>query len=109
MRAIVAGADEEGIADALNRAGVTVTEIEGITTRERLVEAGMAEADLFVLTDVKQPTAVPMAAELNENARMVVYDRLSLPEVLSRVTDLAVDPGLLGPDTVAEELVNGTG
>lgn len=109
MNAIVAGPDEDGVVAALDRAGVAVTEIDGLATRDVLTDAGMADADLFVLTDVRQTTAVPLAAELNEDARMVVYDRLSLPEVLTRVTDVAVDPELIGPEMFVEELINGTG
>ena len=104
MSAILAGPDADDLAAHLREQDVDVTVIEDVATRPELEEAGVHEADLFVLTDVGQATAIPIAKDLNDEIRAVVYDRHSLPEFVSGQTDLAVDPELLGPDAVAEEL-----
>lgn len=104
--AVLVGPDPDGIAEALSDAGVGVTAVEGIATRPDLEEAGILEADLLVLTDVEQATVVPIATDLRPELRIVVYDRSSLPEFVSAQTDLAVDPELLGPEDVAEALVD---
>jgi hypothetical protein len=104
MRAVIAGADGDGLGDALEAEGVEVTRVEGIATAESLEAAGIDDADLFVLTDVDDATAVPVAKDRNPGLRIVFYARESLPEFVSGQADLAVDPELLGPDVVAEEL-----
>ncbi|QSG04164.1 DUF7126 family protein [Natranaeroarchaeum sulfidigenes] len=104
MYAILAGPDPDGLGEQLREQGVELGRIEGIATRPKLEEAGAHRADLFVLTDVEQATAIPIAKDLNDEVRAVVYDRQSLPEFVSAQTDLAVDPELLGAETVAEEL-----
>lgn len=107
MYAILAGPDPDGLGAQLREQGVDATTIDGVATRPKLEEAGVHEADLFVLTDVEQATAIPIVKDLNESVRAVVYDRKSLPEFVRGQADLAVDPELLGPDAVAEELATG--
>jgi Trk K+ transport system NAD-binding subunit len=104
MNGILAGPDADDLATHLREQGVDVTVIEGVATRPKLEEAGVHEADIFVLTDIGQATAIPIVKDLNDAVRAVVYDRHSLPEFVAGQTDLAVDPELLGPDAVAEEL-----
>ncbi len=104
MYAILVGPDPEGLGEQLGKQDVDVATIEGVATRPKLEETGVHEADLFVLTDVDQATAIPIVKDLNEEVRAVVYDRRSLPEFVKGQADLAVDPELLGPDAVAEEL-----
>lgn len=104
MNAILAGPDPDELGAQLREQGVDVTTIEGLATRPKLEEAGAHKVDLFVLTDVEQATAIPIAKDLNEDVRAVVYDRQSLPEFVSAQADLAVDPELLGAEAVAEEL-----
>ena len=104
MKAILAGPDEDGLGDELRERNVDVAVVEGIVNRPALEEAGVVTAELFVLTDLEQATAIPIAKDLNEDVRVVVYDRNSLPAFASRQTDIAIDPDLLGPDAVAEEL-----
>jgi len=104
--AVLVGPDEDGIADALDAEGVAVARVEGIATRPDLEDAGILEADLLVVTDVDQATTIPIAADLRPGLKIVVYDRVSLPEFVSAQTDLAVDPELLGPEDVAEALVD---
>jgi len=103
MNVVIAGADPNGISDAVDAEGHTVTVAE-VANRPGLEEAGIHEASVFLLTDMDQATAIPVAKDLNEALRVVVYDERSLPEFASRQTDLVVDPNLLGPDAVAEEL-----
>lgn len=104
MRAIVVGADA-GIADALEAEGADVTRLDGVASGERLEEAGVADADLLVVTDVGEATAIPVARELNPDLRTVAYTGDGVPEFVKGVLDLTVDPALLDATAVAEELV----
>lgn len=107
MTAVLVGPDDAGLGVALADAGVEVTRVEGVPTGDRLADAGAAGADLFVVTDVAEASTIPVARELNPDVRVVVYADESLPAFASGQTDLAVDPALLGPDAVAEELLHG--
>lgn len=103
MKAIVAGPDR-GLADALRTQGVEVARLDGIITGRRLREAGVEDADLFVLTDPGEATAVSVALDLNPRLRVVAYVPESLPEFASAQVDLVIQPDALAPDVVAEEL-----
>jgi len=103
--AVFAGPDPHGLAAALEDEGVTVTHVDGVASRPALEEAGICDADLFVLTDVGQATAIPIARDLVEDLRVVVYTDDSLPEFASALEVLKVDPALLDAAAVAEELV----
>ena len=103
--AVVAGPDPEGLGDALESHGLSVARIDGAANRPALEDGGIAEADLFVLTDVGHATSIPVALDLAADLRVVVYARESLPEFATGQADLLVDPALLDPETVAEELV----
>ncbi|MFB6218368.1 MAG: CTP synthetase [Halobacteriaceae archaeon] len=107
MKAVVAGPDR-GIADALEAEGVAVSRLDGAVTAAGLEAAGIADADLFVLTDAEEATAIPVARELNPGLRLVAYAPASLPEFAGAQVDLAVRPGVLDAAAVAEELA-GTG
>jgi hypothetical protein len=104
MRAIVVGSDA-GIAAALEAEGADVTRLEGVASGERLEDAGVADADLLVVTDVGEATAVAVARELNPDIRTVAYTGDGVPEFVKGVLDLTVDPALLDAEAVAEELV----
>lgn len=104
MKAIVAGDDRDGLGGALAAAGVEVVRLDGVATRPALEEAGVHDVDLFVLTDVGQATAIPIARDLAEDLRVVVYADEALPEFVSASRVVRIDPGLLDPDAVAEEL-----
>ena len=106
MRAVFAGSDHAGLAAALRAEGVDVTTIDGIATRPALEDAGIVDATLFVLTDVGQATAIPIARDLTDELRIVVYSRDSLPDFVSAQEVMALDPDLLDPETVADELVD---
>ncbi len=105
MRAIIAGPDDHEIGAALADEGVAVTRVDGSATSDTLEEAGVADADLFVVTDVIDATAISVAKDLNPDVKVVFYADDSLPEFARGQADLAVDPALLGADIVAEELV----
>jgi hypothetical protein len=106
MRAIVVGADADGIADALEAEGADVTRLDGVASGQRLEDAGVADADLLVVADVGEATAIPVARELNPDLRTVAYTGDGVPEFVKGVLDLIVDPALLDADAVAEELVS---
>jgi hypothetical protein len=104
MKAIVVGPDR-GIVDALESEGVEITSIEGVASGESLAEAGVDGADLLVITNAGEATAIPVATERNPDLKTVAYTPDSMPEFVKGVLDLAVDPALLDPETVADELV----
>ncbi|RJS99552.1 CTP synthetase [Halococcus sp. IIIV-5B] len=104
QKAVVAGPDLDGLGDALEAEGVGVSWVEGIANRPALEDAGISEADVFVLTDVEQATSIPVVVDLVGRIRIVVYSRDSLPEFAKGQADLLVDPALLDARTVAEEL-----
>ncbi|WP_160134489.1 DUF7126 family protein [Halococcus salsus] len=104
QKAVVAGPDLDGLGDALEAEGVEVSWVEGIANRPALEDAGISEADVFVLTDVEQATSIPVVVDLVGRIRIVVYSRDSLPEFAKGQADLLVDPALLDARTVAEEL-----
>lgn len=103
--AVIAGPDDDGLGDALETAGATVHRAEGTAARPDLEDAGIAEADLFVLTDARLATAIPVAKDLNPDVRVVVYARDTVPEFARGQAGHIVDPRLLDAETVAEELV----
>jgi|AntDeeMetageno50_2_1112565.scaffolds.fasta_scaffold25461_2 hypothetical protein len=103
LRITLVGADEGAIADALEAEGHDV-QIAPIGNRPGLEEAGIHDADVYLLTDLEQATSIAVAKDLKDDLRVVVYAEGSLPDFASRQTDLVVDPNLLSPDAVAEEL-----
>jgi len=103
LTVVIAGPDEVEIGDAVEAEGHTVTKAP-VGNRPGLEEAGIHEADVYLLTDLEQGTSIAVAKDLNPDVRVVVYAEGSLPDFASRQTDLVVDPNLLGPEAVAEEL-----
>ncbi|WP_123533787.1 DUF7126 family protein [Halosimplex salinum] len=104
MNAVFAGSDTEGLADELRERGATVSVVDGVANRPALEEAGIHDADVFVLTDVGQATSIVVAKDLNDDVRIVSYTDDSLPEFVSGQQVLGMDPALFDADTVAEEL-----
>ena len=102
--AIVAGPDVHGLSEALTDQEMRVRRIDPSPTRPALEEAGITNASLLVLTDVGGCTAVPIARDLTDDLRIVVYSEDSVPEFVRGQLDLAVDPRLAEPAIVAEEL-----
>jgi hypothetical protein len=103
MRVIVAGENGHGVAAAVTAESHTVERVD-LANRPALESAGVHEADVLVLTEVGQATAIPVAKDLNAELRVVVYADGSLPDFARGQADLVVDPDLLDPETVAEEL-----
>ena len=104
MNAILAGEDEYELGDALEAEGVELTRVDGIATRPALEEAGVTDSDLFVLTEAAGATAIPIARDLNDDLRVIVYTDDNLPDFARGQTDFIVDPDLLSAEAVAEEL-----
>ena len=104
MKAIVVGPDRDGLGAALESEGVEVTRIEEYGTRPALEEAGVVEADTLVLTEAAGATSIPIAKDLNEGLRVVVYAEDDLPDFARGQADFIVDPQLLSAEAVAEEL-----
>ncbi len=103
MQVVIAGPDEGAIADAVDAEGHDVS-VASIGNRPALEEAGVHDADVYLLTDMEQATSIAVAKDLNDDLRVVVYAEGSLPDFASRQADLVVDPNLLPPEAVAEEL-----
>jgi voltage-gated potassium channel Kch len=103
-RAIIAGADADGLGDALAAKGIEVARAEGTADREALEAAGVAAADLLVVTDMGLATSISVAKDINPELRVVVYAHGSLPEFARGQAGHILDPELLGPEVVAEEV-----
>lgn len=101
MRAIVAGTESGPIERALAEASVEVTVISDVPTPETLEDAGIDEADVLLLTDASLATTIPVALECNPDIRTIVYDETTVPAFVRGQLDLAVDPQLVDPDTLA--------
>lgn len=102
---IIAGDDPDGIGAALETQGGTVRYAEGTASRSSLEAAGVESADALVLTDAGLATSVTVAVDCNPELRVVIYTRDSVPEFVKGQAGHIVDPELLDPDTVAEELL----
>lgn len=103
MKAVVAGPDR-GIEAALRERGVETTCVDGVPTGETLRAAGIADADLYVLTDTAEATSVSVAKDENPDVRVVVYSPDTIPEFARGQVDFAIAPDALPADAVAEEL-----
>ncbi|MES3518411.1 MAG: CTP synthetase [Natronomonas sp.] len=101
---LVAGADGEGVAEALRSRGVSVTEIDGTETKAELEAVGVASADALVVTEAHLATVVAVAVDINPDLRIVFYTRDSVPEFIKGQAGHILDPKLFDPDAVAEEL-----
>jgi hypothetical protein len=103
-KTVLAGPDTHELGDALEAEGMDVARIDGIANGSALEDAGIGEAELYVLTDVGQATSIPVAVDLAGELRVVVYAHESLPEFAKGQADLLLDPALFDAETVAEEL-----
>lgn len=104
LTAIVIGPDDDGLGDALEAAGVDTTHAVGTASREQLLDVGTETADLLIVTNSTLATSIPIANEINPQLKVVVYIHDSLPEFARTTAELIIDPELIDPDTVAEEL-----
>ena len=103
MYAILVGPDRS-LEAALRDQGVETTRLAEHATGDSLADAGVADADLLVITDVAEATAIPVAREVNPDLRVVIYASETMPEFARGQVDLAVAPDVLAPDVIAEEL-----
>lgn len=103
-KAVLAGADLDGLGDALRSEGVEVVEADGTADRPALEAAGIGDADLLVVTEMGLATSIAVAKELNPDVRVVVYAHGSLPEFAKGQAGHILDPELLAPEVVAEEV-----
>ena len=103
MHVVLVGPDR-GLGTALEELGVAVARVEVPATAAALEGAGIAAADLLVVTDAAEATAVPVAREANPGVRVVVFSPDTLPEFVRGQVDLAVSPAVLEASVVAEEL-----
>lgn len=103
MKVVIAGADESAIADAVREEGHDVA-VADVGNRPGLEEAGIHDADVFLLTEMEQATSIAVAKDLAPDVRVIVYAEGSLPDFATRQADVVVDPALLDPPTVASEL-----
>jgi len=103
MRVIVAGTDDHDIAAAVEGEGYEVTRVD-VANRPSLEEAGVHEAERYVLTEVKQATSISVAKDLNPDLKVVVYADGDLPDFARAQADLLLDPKLFDPADVAAEL-----
>jgi len=104
MKAVIAGTDPDDLGEALREQGVEVAYAEGTAARPDLEAAGIVDADLLVVTDVGLATSIPVAKDLNDDLRVVVYARETIPEFARGQAGLILDPDLLDTETVADEL-----
>lgn len=103
MKAVLVGADTHDLRRALSAEGVEVASVD-VGNRPGLEAAGLGDADAYLLTEASQATSISVAKDLAPNIRVIVYAEESLPDFARRQADLLVDPNLLDPATVAEEL-----
>jgi len=69
-----------------------------------LESAGIDTADAFVLTNLEQATAIPVAKDRNPELTVLVYADGSLPEFVTRQADKLLDPALFDPEAIADAL-----
>ena len=103
MNVIVAGTDDHDIAGAIAAEGHHIERVD-VANRPTLESAGIVDAAVFVLTEVEQATAISVAKDLNPGLKVVVYADGSLPDFARRQAGHILDPKLLDPDFVAEEV-----
>jgi hypothetical protein len=102
-RVVVAGTDDHDIADAIEAEGYEVARVD-VANRPGLEDAGVHEAETYVLTEVQQATSISVAKDLNPDLKVVVYADGDLPDFARAQADLLLDPDLFDPADVAAEL-----
>lgn len=104
---LLVGPEDRGLESAFAKLECEVTRLTDVPTADSLSEAGVERADVLVLTDSGDATAVPIALERNPELRTVIYSPDGIPEFVRGQLDLALDPRVLDAEAVAEELVRG--
>jgi len=103
MRVILTGTDQYDLGGAIVDAGHDLTRVD-IGNRDALEAASIETADVYVLTELRQATSIPVARELHPGVTVLAYDDGSLPDFASGQADLVLDPALFDPADVAAEL-----
>ncbi|MFB6112041.1 MAG: CTP synthetase [Halobacteriaceae archaeon] len=103
---LLVGPEDRDLTAAFEALDCAVTRVPEVATADRLVAADVETADVLVLTSADDATAVPIARERNPDVRTVIYSPDGVPEFVRGQLDLALDPRVLDPSTVAEELVD---
>lgn len=101
--ALIIGPDR-GLTDAFESNAIEPVQTDEIATGAWLESVGVTGAEILVITDVTQATLIPVAKDYNPGIRVVVYSPDTIPEFARGQIDFSVDPALLSPDVVAEEL-----
>jgi hypothetical protein len=107
-RVVIAGPGADEMIAALEAEDVVVSDTGNVGNRPALEEAGIVEADVLMLTDTSLATSIPIAKDLNDDLRVVVYASDSLPEFAKGQADILLDPELFSPEAVAEEIAERT-
>ncbi len=101
---VIVGPDPEKLAAACKDAKWNVSRVAGRGKRSALKDAGVPSASVVVLTDPDDATMIPLARELNTDVRIVVYTDRSVAEFARHQADLLLDPALVPPSLLVEEL-----
>ena len=72
----------------------------------QLAAAGIADAELLVVTQMADATTAVVARELHPTLRVIAYSGESLPAVATTQVDLAVDPALVSPAGLVDAWVD---
>ena len=105
---ILTGPDPTDLGESLEAAGATVSRIEGAVTENAMKEAGIATANMMILTDPKEATAIALARQRHRELRIVVYTQESVPPFAGHLADLILDPNVIDRGVVIEELLADT-
>lgn len=101
---VVSGPDPHDLSGELSTHLQDVRFIDDVLSRDSLSSIGIAEADTFVLTDLEQATAIPIAHDINRDVRLVIFARGRVPDFVRAQLDIAIDPRAVTVEVVAEEL-----
>ncbi|MFB6198521.1 MAG: CTP synthetase [Halobacteriaceae archaeon] len=103
MNVVIVGPDR-GLGNALRQGGANVNRVTGPAGKEPLLDAGLERADVLIITDANEATAIPVARDIVPDIKVIAYTPETMPEFVAGVLDIAIDPQLLDADIVAEEI-----
>ncbi len=102
---IIAGPDSTDLGSTLTEEGATIASVPAPVTVAALEAAGLSEADLFVLTEHEEATAIPIVRERRPTIPIVVYTADGVPDFASHLADLIISPNAMDQPVVIEELL----
>lgn len=103
---VLLGPDDHGLIEGFESRGLTVGHLEGAPIKADLEAGGVADAAVYLLTDIDRAATIPVAHEVNPDLFIVVYSTDSLPAFATRQADLAIDPRLVAPEEVVGAVVD---